>query len=712
MTPAAGGEAKLARLPALREELKLIPGRKNADGEQSWRIYDPLQHRYIEVDGLTVEMLALWHSVNDAEALRTELEETRNVSLSIDSINELIKFAHDNYLTADPLHGEWKSLSGKSGRAQQGWAKWLLHNYLYFRVPLAKPQEFLVSTLPAVTFLFQRRVHIALACFGVTGIYLVSRQWDQFVNTFQHFFTVSGAMWFALILFIVKGLHELGHAYTAVRLGCQVPAMGVAFMMMTPMLYTDVTDAWRLTSRRKRMAIDFAGIAVELMIACLATFFWSFLPEGKLKSLAFLLATSSLLMSLVINLSPFMRFDGYFILADLVGIPNLQPRAFAVARWRLRETLFAIKAPCPEDMPPAKLFALSAYAWATWIYRFLLYLGIAALVYAYFFKALGVILFVVEVVVFLVNPVLAEIREWGKMKPAIVGSRRSFVSAGVALAVLAAAVLPWSTRVEIPVVVEPFELARVYPPRPAKVSAVHAQRGATVAAGTLLVSLTSDDLEHEIRVVRTEMARIKAKLARLTADDVDRENSAISRRELAVLTAKFQGLQKEKSELEIKAPIAGTLIEFNSELHPGRTISQKDMIVLIGGQRGLAARGYVAEKDLWRLKNGDKGRLVPENGLRQSFQISLRDISLAGARQIEIADLASVNGGKIAVQPGSKHQLVPIAAHYAVTLEIEGPIGNPDTRFRGVAHIKGKAESFAAQIGREIARVLIRESGA
>lgn len=712
MTPAAGGEAKPVLLPALREELKLIPGRKNADGEQSWRIYDPLQHRYIEVDGLTVEMLALWHSVKDAETLRSELEETRNVSVSLDSIKELIQFAHANYLTADPLHGEWKSLSGKGGREQQGWAKWLLHNYLYFRVPLAKPQDFLVATLPSVAFLFQRWVHIALACLGVTGLYLVSRQWDQFVNTFQHFFTVSGAIWFALILFLVKGLHELGHAYTAVRLGCQVPAMGVAFMMMTPMLYTDVTDAWRLTSRRKRMTIDFAGIAVELMIACVATFSWSFLPEGKLKSLAFLLATSSLLMSLVINLSPFMRFDGYFILADLVGIPNLQPRAFAVARWWLRETLFAIEVPCPEDMPPVKLFALSAYAWATWIYRFLLYLGIAALVYAYFFKALGVILFVVEVAVFLVNPVVAEIREWAKMKPAIVASRRSYVSAGVAVAALVAAVVPWSTRVEIPVVVEPFELARVYPPRPAKVSAVHAQRGATVAAGTLLVSLTSDDLEHEIRVVRTEMARVKAKLARLTADDIDRENSAVSRRELAALTAKFQGLQKEKSELEIKAPIAGQLVEFNSELHAGRTISQKEMIALIGGQRGLAARGYVAEKDLWRLKNGDKGRLVPENGLRQSLQISLRDISLAGARQIEIADLASVNGGRIAVQPDSKHQLVPVAAHYAVTLEVDSFTGNPDTRFRGVAQIKGKAESFAAQIWREIARVLIRESGA
>ncbi len=705
-------ESRKVLLPALREELKLIPGRKNAAGEQDWRIYDPLQHRYIEVDSVTVAMLALWRSVKDAEALRAELEATRNISVSAESINELIQFAHANYLTVDPVRGEWKSLAGKGRHAHQSWAKWLLHNYLYFRVPLAKPQDFLVATLPAVALLFHRWVHAALAGLGLTGLYLVSRQWDQFVNTFQHFFTVSGAMWFALILFLVKGLHELGHAYTAVRLGCQVPAMGVAFMLLTPMLYTDVTDAWRLTSRRKRMMIDFAGIAVELMIACVATFSWSFLPEGKLKSLAFLLATSSLLMSLVVNLSPFMRFDGYFILADLVGIPNLQPRAFAVARWRLREMLFALNAPSPEDMPPSKLLALSVYAWATWCYRFILYMGIAALVYAYFFKALGVILFAIEVAVFLINPVISEIREWAKMKPAIFASKRFLVTAGFATAALLAAVVPWSTRVEIPVIVEPYEMARVYPPRPARISEIHAQRGVAVAAGAPLISLRSDDLEHDIRIVRTEMARVKAKLARLTADDADRENNAVSQRELAALTAKYRGLLKEQAELVIKAPIGGLVVEFNADLHPGRTISQKEMIALIGGERGIAARGYVAEKDLWRLEIGDKGWLVPENGMRPSLHISLQDVSLAGARQIEIADLASVNGGKIAVQPDGKRQLVPVAAHYAVTLAIDDANIAPDVRFRGVAQIKGKAESFAAQVWREVARVLIRESGA
>ncbi len=699
-------------LPALREELTLIPGKMDAAGDPTWRIYDPLQHRFIEVDAITVEMLSLWRSVKNTEELRQELEASKGISITLESIDGLIKFAHANFLTAEAIRGDWKSLADQARRSKKSVGSWLLHNYLFFRVPLAKPQRFLAETLPIVEPLFSRGLHTFVALLGVIGLYLVSRQWDQFINTFQHFFTFEGAISFACALFLVKALHELGHAYTAVRLGCQVPTIGVAFMLMTPMLYTDVTDAWRLPSRRQRIKIDFAGVAVELMIACVATFLWSFLPEGKTKSIAFLLSSSSLLMSLAINLSPFMRFDGYFIAADLVGIPNLQPRAFAVARWKLREFLFATRLPCPEDMPSGTLLGLTLYAWATWIYRFGLYLGIAAVVYMNFFKALGIILFAVEVAVFLVGPFVSEFKEWYRMRRQIALQKRWLIPASVALICALAGVVPWSTAISIPVVVEPSQLARTYAPRPATITAVHVSQNQIVAAGAPLVSLISDQLEHDIQIAGTEIARLKAQLARLTADDSDRENSVIFARELASQQIKLQGLEKEKAELEIRAPFAGRILELNPALHAGRTISQKEMIALIGADSGFIARGYVSEADLMRLHAGEKGRLIPEQAMRPAFDVTLRDISIRGAQTIDVPDLASTNGGRIAVQPGQQHRLEPVSAVYAVTLAAEETAAIPDQRYRGVAQVHGDAESFAIRVWRQVAKVLIRESGA
>ena len=132
-------------------------------------------------------------------------------------------------------------------------------------------------------------------------------------------FTFEGALVSVAAVILVKSLHEMGHGYMAYRYGCHVPTMGLAFMTFVPMLYTDITDAWKLSSRRERLMIDSAGIQVEIVLGMLCLFLWSFLPDGALRSAVFVTATVSWVMSLMINLSPLMRFDGYFIFSDLAG---------------------------------------------------------------------------------------------------------------------------------------------------------------------------------------------------------------------------------------------------------------------------------------------------------------------------------------------------------------------------------------------------------
>ncbi|UGA40408.1 hypothetical protein JOS77_14430 [Chromobacterium haemolyticum] len=162
--------------------------------------------------------------------------------------------------------------------------------------------------------------------------------------------------------------------------------------MMMPVLYTDTNDAWKLNSRRQRLLIGGAGMLAELVLAAWATLLWSFLPDGPLRAGVFLLATTTWLATLAINASPFMRFDGYFLLADYLGLPNLHNRAFALARWQLRKTLLGLDDPVPEHFPAARRRGLILFAWATWLYRLVLFLSIAFLVYHLFFKALGMLL--------------------------------------------------------------------------------------------------------------------------------------------------------------------------------------------------------------------------------------------------------------------------------------------------------------------------------
>ncbi len=270
----------------------------------------------------------------------------------------------------------------------------------------------------------------------------MSRQWSAFTGTFAGFLSLDGALVYALALVGTKTVHELAHAFTAARYGCRVSSMGVAFMVVVPMLYCDVTDSWRLPDRRQRMAIDAAGIVAEAVLAVYASLAWVLLPEGSLRTGAFLVATASMVSSLLINLNPMMRFDGYLLMADALAVPNLQARAFALLRWRLREALFDLRAPKPDQFAPVKQRVVIAYAAAIVCYRAVVYAGIALLVYHATFKLLGIALFAVEVGWFLVAPVWKEIAMWWRLKQGIRATRRSRLTGGVAAAILAAAGVP------------------------------------------------------------------------------------------------------------------------------------------------------------------------------------------------------------------------------------------------------------------------------
>ena len=199
----------------------------------------------------------------------------------------------------------------------------------------------------------------------------------------------------------------MGHGLMTKRFGCRVPAMGVALLVMWPVLWTDTNDAWRLTDRRKRLAIDAAGMLAEITLAVVASLAWSVLPDGPVRTGAFLLSSSTWVLTVLVNVNPLMRFDGYFLLSDLIDVPNLQERGFAIGRWWLRERLFGLRAPVPEQFPLPKQRILTAYSLSALIYRFSLFLGIAIVVYHMAFKALGLFLFGVEIWWFIARPILA-----------------------------------------------------------------------------------------------------------------------------------------------------------------------------------------------------------------------------------------------------------------------------------------------------------------
>lgn len=703
-----------AQLPQLREELRVDRSAPLLDGAPSWTIFDPVRHTYFQIGQTELALLAAWKG-GSVKALKQRFLQQQGVEPDPRAIQALLQFLVANSLTRVPLGDAVRSLQAQALARQQTWWQWLLHHYLFVRVPLVKPDRFLRRTVHWVAPLFTRTFVVLIVATALLGLYFVSRQWDVFLQTFPYFFSLEGLAVYGLSLAFTKTLHELGHAYSATRYGCRVPTMGVSFLVLMPVLYTDTTDTWKLRSRKQRLLVDGAGVMTELCLASIATLLWSFLPDGPVRSASFVIATTSWISTLVINLSPFLRFDGYYFLSDLLGVPNLGGRAQAFGQWKLRNWLFGLEAPMPEPASPRAARMFAYFAWATWLYRFFLFLGIALLVYHFFFKAVGILLFVVEIWWFIIMPIWREIKTWWSMRGTIARSRRSVLTFSLLAIALIAIFLPLDRHVTVPAVLAATHEQPIYAPEAAQITALHVSPGEVVRAGQVLFTLHSPALEQEQREARIRLALLQARLARSVADRVDLAQTQELMRGVIAEQAQLDGLAKRRALLEVKAPFAGTAVDFDTQLHVARWVTGKQLLVRIVDEKGAQdLRGYVEGQYVWRLLDDATGRFVADDPRQPSFEVKLLGIATVAADEIESDYLQSVNGGPIAVNLTDEGRAVPNVSQYPVTLRPEGErveSAHLPQVVRGVVTLQARGESLFSKVTRQVLRVLARESG-
>jgi putative peptide zinc metalloprotease protein len=698
-------------LPPLREDLQLIAGASAADGSPTWVIVDPVRGKYFQIGWAAYQILSRW-SVRSSEAILAQIHSDTTCRATKQDVEDLLRFLSANHLMRDPLEGGYRAYAEQAEAARSSWVMWLIHRYLFFQIPLLRPDRFLRATLPCVDWLYSRSVAWAVCGIGLIGLYLVSRQWDTFTATALHFFTPRGFALYILCLAVVKVFHELGHAYTATRYGCRVPTMGLAMVVMVPMLYSDTSDAWKLTSRRQRTAIGAAGMVVECALAALAIFAWNFFDDGVARSLMFIVATTSLMVGVAINLSPLMRFDGYYVLSDWLGIPNLQDRAFAFGRWQLRRLLFGLERPMPEPVAASQRRFLVCFSWGVWAYRFMLFLGIALMVYHYFFKLLGLILFAIEIGWFIVIPMVGELKIWLILRGEIAERRRGWLSAGVLACILAVLFVPWSDRISLPAVLESTPHATIYAPAPGRIVELSVKEGQQVGVKDRLVVLESPALEKDMALTRK---RIEVERLRGQRQFVDRQELTKHQVTLETLKAhlsQLEGLLQQQQNLSLTAPIAGVVTDRAEALHVGQWINKEMALAYVIDPAGEELHALAPETDVGYLRVGQSARFIPQGSDRPSLEAQVAEIRDIDENGFTVPYLLSVYGGEVPVREDVNHRMKPDTSVYRVTLHLVGSPPQWNQAVRGTVLVKGPRISFAQRAWKQTARIFIRESGA
>ena len=278
-----------------------------------------------------------------------------------------------------------------------------LLNLMFMRFPLLDPDRFLVRTMPLLGKLISPVGALLWLVIVGFGLKVALDHFGALRDQAQSVLATNNLFVLYIGMVLIKTLHEFGHAYFCRKFGGEVHVMGVLLMIFTPMPFVDATSSWGFRNRWKRILVSSAGMIVELFVAAIMVFVWANTGPGLLHNLAYNMIFIASVSTLVFNLNPLLRFDGYYILSDLVDIPNLQQRANRQLRHFCERYLFGIKTSVSPAERKKEAAWLAVFGVASGIYRVIVFGGILLVVADRFFL-IGIIMAAVCAISWIVAP--------------------------------------------------------------------------------------------------------------------------------------------------------------------------------------------------------------------------------------------------------------------------------------------------------------------
>ncbi|MDY0171039.1 MAG: hypothetical protein RBS80_31155, partial [Thermoguttaceae bacterium] len=383
-------------------------------------------------------------------------------------------------------------------------------------------------------------------------------------------FSPTNALLLALTLGVTKIFHEFGHGLSCKHFGGECHEMGVMILVLTPCLYCNVSDSWMLPSKWQRAAIGAAGMYVEVIFASVATFVWWFSEPGLLNYLALNIMFIASVTTLLFNANPLLRYDGYYILADLMEIPNLRQKATSILSRKMGEWLLGIEPPEDPFLPQRNQILFVLYSVAAAVYRWFVLASILWFLYQVFkpykLQIIGQAIVAMSLYGLVAMPLYKLVKFFyipGRIekvkKPRMVTS-----IAVISALLLAVLLLPLPHRILCTLEIQARDARPVYVDVDGRLESIDVAPGDRVEAGQQLAQLVNPDVDLEIVRLRGEVEKYETQLRtlrRLGHRDRDAAASIPQVQEsLATAQAQLKEEEDHKARLRLTAPVAGIVL--------------------------------------------------------------------------------------------------------------------------------------------------------
>lgn len=660
----------------LQVRTDLVCRRVGYQGVGSWVVKDPAGLKYHRLHEEQYHVLQLLDGRRSLDEIHTLLRQKFPAcGLTLTSLQQLVTDLHRRGLVLSdrPGQGELLLTQQRKARRKRFWSG--VKNVLFLRLPGWDPERTLQRLYPLVRWYF-RPGAISLAVLLVLASWmLLAVQFSHFQSqlpAFQQFFGWPNVIYLWLTLALCKVLHEFGHGLCCTHFGGECHEMGLMLLVFSPTLYCDVTDSWLLPNKWQRIWIGAAGMWVELILSALAVFTWWWTTPGLLHHLALNVFFVTSITTVVFNANPLMRFDGYYIIADLLEIPNLRQKADRLLRDTFSWYCLGIEQPPDPFAPQRDRGWFILFAAVSAVYRWIVLAGICLFLYVWLkpwdLQSIGIALAVFSLAGVIISMIMTVWQIITAPRNEPMNYHRLAISLTVlAGLVIAALVIPLPLHVEAAFLVQPEGVQHLHTALPGRLVEVRVRAGERVEAGQELAVLENTELDDEFLDLWKKITVQQRTITRYRNQN-DLPSMHLAVQLLDSLLEQLVDVEQRRRQLVLKAPCAGTVVApprrpepkqdhteqrlsnwFGTPLDPENTgcfLEEQTHLLSLAPNERLEAVLLVDQADRDDLTPGRQVELKLEHLPDRTYAGTIQEVSL---RPLEFAPeaLSSKAGGEL-----------------------------------------------------------------
>ncbi len=722
----------------LRARPDLTARKHRYHGSSFWVVKEPVGLNYFRFHEEEYAILQMLDGRTSLEEIKEQFEQQfQPQKITYHDLLQFVGMLHRSGLVISEAGGQGKQLVKR--RNEKKWRELMgkLSNVFALRFRGVDPERFLNWLYKYTGWFFTWPAVLCVMMIGLAALTLVTVNFDVFqarLPAFHEFFGPKNWFWLGITMAVVKVLHEFGHGLSCKHFGGECHELGAMLLVLTPALYCNVSDSWMLPNKWHRAAIGAAGMYVELFLASIATFLWWFSSPGLLNHICLSVMFICSVSTVIFNGNPLLRFDGYYILMDLLEIPNLRQKSSEILKRYMKEWCLGLEQPENPFLPQGNRWLFAVYTVAAVAYRWLVTFSILLFLNSVFepygLKVIGQAIALAGLIGLVVQPLWAL---WkflytpGSLTK--VKKNRVFATIGVlAAALLFVLFVPLPFSVKCVFEVQPRGGKQVFAGVAGELKEIQKKPGDTVRKGDVILVMDNPKLRWELQSLagrRDEAQQALDDLRRARFSDPS-AGDQIEQAEETVKAAEKQlaDKQAEVDRLTVVAPRDGVIIPVPQKIDKsaqdegrlpnwsGSPFDEKnlsawfqptDLLCQVGNPKELEAVLIIDQTyiDLVRPKHAVRVLLEAQTG--RAFETEIAEMASTDVKLISPA-MGAPQGGRVEAKSDPSGLMKPLSTSYQAKAPLGDAVSAAQVGMQGQARVYTGWQSVRSRLYRYLAK--------